>query len=68
MKQPRVDPPRLATVADAGLVAGLLDAFNREYDVPTPGIDVLAARLERLLPGGDVLALLTGGQQPASRC
>ncbi len=60
MKQPRVDPPRLATVTDAGTVAGLLDAFNREYDNPTPGIDVLAARLERLLPGGDVIALLTG--------
>ncbi len=56
-----VDSPRLATVADAGLVAGLLDAFNREYDDPTPGIDVLAARLERLLPGWDVIALLTGG-------
>jgi GNAT superfamily N-acetyltransferase len=60
MKQPRLDPPRLATVTDAGTVAGLLDAFNREYDDPTPGIDVLAARLERLLPGGDGIALLTG--------
>jgi GNAT superfamily N-acetyltransferase len=60
MKQPRVDPPRPATIADAGLLAALLDAFNREYDDPTPGIDVLAARLERLLPGGDVIALLTG--------
>jgi hypothetical protein len=60
MKQPRVDPPRLATVTDADTVAGLLDAFNREYDDPTPGIDILAARLERLLPGGEVIALLTG--------
>jgi GNAT superfamily N-acetyltransferase len=58
MGQPTADPPRLATVADAGTLAGLLDAFNREYDDPTPGIDVLAARLERLLVGGDVIALL----------
>ncbi len=60
MTQPSVDPPRLATVADADTVAGLLDAFNREYDDPTPGIEVLAARLAWLLPGGDVIALLTG--------
>jgi GNAT superfamily N-acetyltransferase len=64
VKQPRDDQPRSATVADAGLVAALLDSFNREYEVPTPGIDVLAARLERLLPGGDVIALLTG--EPAT--
>ena len=41
-------------------MAALLDAFNREYGDPTPGIDVLAARLERLLAGGDMIALLTG--------
>lgn len=60
MGPPPADPPRLATVADARTVAELLDAFNREYDEPTPGIDVLAARLERLLGGGDVIALLAG--------
>ena len=46
--------PRTATVADAAIVAGLLDRFNREFEVATPGPDVLAARLERLLAGGDV--------------
>lgn len=51
---------RLASAADAGEVAGLLDAFNREFDVATPGTAVLCARLERLLTGGDVLALLAG--------
>lgn len=55
-----IDPPRAATVADASLVARLLDQFNREFDVPTPGPDVLTARLERLLSGGEVIALLAG--------
>lgn len=60
MKQPPTDTPRVATAAQAGTVAGLLDAFNREYDTPTPGTTVLATRLERLLACGDVIALLTG--------
>jgi GNAT superfamily N-acetyltransferase len=47
-------------VADAGTFAELLDAFNREYDTPTPGAAVLTARLKRLLAGGDVIALLAG--------
>lgn len=54
------EPPRLATVADASLVAELLDRFNREYDTPTPGAEVLRARLERLLARADVVALLAG--------
>jgi GNAT superfamily N-acetyltransferase len=56
----RPSPPRVAEVADASTVGELLDAFNREYDTPTPGPAVLAARLERLLAGGDVIALLAG--------
>lgn len=55
-----VDIPRLATPTEACCVAELLDAFNREYDTPTPGKRVLATRLARLLDTGDVLALLTG--------
>jgi GNAT superfamily N-acetyltransferase len=60
-----VDPletqaPRLATPADAGTVADLLHAFNSEYGTPTPGPAVLTARLERLLAGPHVLALLSG--------
>jgi len=30
MNYPPVDPPRLATAAEAATVAKLLDAFNRE--------------------------------------
>jgi GNAT superfamily N-acetyltransferase len=41
-------------------VARLLDAFNREYHTPTPGPEVLAIRLQRLLAGGEVIALLAG--------
>ncbi|MDQ6688262.1 MAG: GNAT family N-acetyltransferase [Actinomycetota bacterium] len=52
--------PRAATAAQAAIVAGLLDAFNREYDTPTPGVAVLATRLGRLLAGDEVIALLTG--------
>src|SRR3954452_21070476 len=56
----RVPVPRVATVADATVLARLLEAFNREYDDPTPGVEVLATRLTRLLVGRDVLALLAG--------
>jgi GNAT superfamily N-acetyltransferase len=47
-------------VADAAVVADLLDRFNREYDTPTPGPGVLAARLERLLSSRNVVALVAG--------
>jgi GNAT superfamily N-acetyltransferase len=55
-----VDSPRVATAADAGVVAELLDRFNREFDTPSPGPAVLTARLESLLTGPDVLVLLAG--------
>lgn len=60
MEQPLTRPPRVATAADAGTVATLLDAFNQEFDSPTPGPAVLAMRLERLLAGEHAIALLTG--------
>lgn len=60
MEQLPVSAPRVATAAQAATVAGLLDAFNQEYNTPTPGKAVLEARLGRLLAGGDVIALLTG--------
>jgi len=53
-------PVRQATTSDAEVVAELLDAFNREYDTPTPGVEVLARRLRHLLGGDAVVALLTG--------
>ena len=41
-------------------MAALLDAFNREFDTPTPGAEVLTARLEQLLAGDDLIAVLSG--------
>lgn len=55
-----VDPPRVATAADAGTLAQLLDTFNREFATPTPGPDVLQRRLTPLLADGSMFAVLTG--------
>ncbi|HMC39713.1 MAG TPA: hypothetical protein VKI19_08635, partial [Acidimicrobiales bacterium] len=60
----RPAPRRRATPADAGTVAALLDAFNREFGTPTPGPEVLARRLGRLLATDTTLALLIG--EPAA--
>lgn len=49
---------RIASADEAEVVARLLDDFNREYDTPTPGVEVLTERLRRLLPSGAVVALL----------
>jgi GNAT superfamily N-acetyltransferase len=57
-------PVRRAAPADAGVVAEMLDAFNREFDTPSPGVAVLAGRLEELLAGDGLAALLTG--EPAT--
>jgi ribosomal protein S18 acetylase RimI-like enzyme len=54
---------RLAGPADAEAVGRLLDAFNREFDEPTPGARQLAARIRELLAGGDT-AVLVGGAGP----
>jgi len=54
------NPVRIAGPGDAAVVAELLDGFNREFDAPTPGPDVLATRLEQLLAGAAVLAFLAG--------
>jgi GNAT superfamily N-acetyltransferase len=51
---------RLATPDDADEVARLLDDFNTEFDTPSPGVDVLAPRLRRLLAGEDTIAILAG--------
>jgi GNAT superfamily N-acetyltransferase len=56
--------PRSATVDDAGEVARLLHDFNLEYDVASPGVEVLTARLRMLLAGDDTFALLAG--EPAA--
>ncbi len=51
---------RWARVADAPVVAQLLHDFNVEYDSHSPGVAVLSARLEELLPAGRTTALLAG--------
>jgi GNAT superfamily N-acetyltransferase len=51
---------RLATPEDAEEVARLLHDFNREFGTPTPGVDVLAPRLRRLLAADDTIAILAG--------
>jgi GNAT superfamily N-acetyltransferase len=53
---------RRAQVADAREVARLLDDFNREFDAPTPGVELLADRARRLLARGEMTVLLVGGR------
>jgi GNAT superfamily N-acetyltransferase len=57
--------PRLATTADADEVARLLDAFNAEFDTPTPGPAVLADRLRSLLADERTFAVLAGSPSEA---
>lgn len=51
---------RVATPADAARMADLLDAFNREYGMPSPGPSVLAGRLHELLSGTTTFAVVAG--------
>lgn len=50
----------------AGDVAVLLDRFNREFATPTPGPDVLAERLQRLLGGTRTRAILVDDGEPVA--
>ena len=51
---------REAGPRDLTAAARLLDAFNREYDEPTPGADALEGRLGELVATGDAIVLLAG--------
>ena len=51
---------RHASGNDAEAVGRLLHDFNSEFDEPTPGPDALAARVRKLLAGGDTTILLAG--------
>ena len=51
---------RLATPDDSGEVARLLHDFNVEFGWDSPGPEVLAPRLRRLLAGDDTVAILAG--------
>jgi GNAT superfamily N-acetyltransferase len=60
MEPEQITVRRAVGGADAHTVAGLLDDFNREFETPTPGPAVLARRLDRLLAGDAVVALVAG--------
>jgi ribosomal protein S18 acetylase RimI-like enzyme len=51
---------RRAGAVDAPEVARLLDDFNREFDEPTPGVEVLAERAAGMLAAGEITVLLAG--------
>ena len=52
--------PRVAALGDAPAVARLLDAFNREFGDPTPGVPAIARRLAELLGAGSTFAVVVG--------
>jgi ribosomal protein S18 acetylase RimI-like enzyme len=57
-----VQPPiRLAGAADAPAFGRLLNAFNVEFDEPTPDADAIAARAAPLIASGEVTVLFGGG-------
>jgi GNAT superfamily N-acetyltransferase len=51
---------RTGRPADAAAVGRLLDDFNREFGEPTPGPDLLADRVRRLLGEDQITVLLVG--------
>lgn len=53
---------RLAEPGDAEVIGALLDRFNREYSMPTPGADFLARRVRALLERDQLTVLLVGAR------
>jgi GNAT superfamily N-acetyltransferase len=51
---------RRASPADAGEVARLLYDFQIEFEEPSPEVDVLAGRYEKLIADGEMTVLLAG--------
>lgn len=51
---------RLAQPADAHAFGRLLEAFNEEYDEPTPSAEVIAERAAPLIESGEVTVLFAG--------
>jgi ribosomal protein S18 acetylase RimI-like enzyme len=56
-------PIRLASAADASTFGRLLNAFNTEFDEPTPAAEVIAERAAPLIASGEVTVLF-GGDGP----
>ena len=52
---------RPASPDDSAALAGMLDAFNREFGEPTPGPDVLEKRVRRFISRSVKEYLLVGG-------
>ena len=50
---------RIATAYDAPTVAALLDAFNREFDTPTPGVTVLTDLNAGIVMAHFLMSMLT---------
>ncbi|GAA4895624.1 GNAT family N-acetyltransferase [Streptomonospora salina] len=57
---PRTEPIRVATSADAGEVAELLDRFQAEFDEYTPGAAALAPRVRAHVEDGLSVFLVAG--------
>jgi ribosomal protein S18 acetylase RimI-like enzyme len=53
-------PVRRATRGDAADVARLLDDFQVEFDEPSPGVETLTLRYEKLISNRDMTVLLVG--------
>ena len=51
---------RVAGPDDCRVIGEMLDAFNREYDDPTPGPAKLADRVRQLMDDGDTAVMLAG--------
>jgi ribosomal protein S18 acetylase RimI-like enzyme len=51
---------RVATAADAAVIAQLLHRFNTEFDAETPGVEELRVNSARLLEAGEMIVLLAG--------
>jgi ribosomal protein S18 acetylase RimI-like enzyme len=51
---------RKGTAQDVKVIAELLDTFNREFDTPTPGTDVLRERVGELVDDEHAVFLLSG--------
>lgn len=52
--------PRLAGAADAARIADLLRAFNLEFGEPSPSVETIARRLEKMLAGDAALCVVSG--------
>jgi ribosomal protein S18 acetylase RimI-like enzyme len=53
---------RIATAADAPVFGQLLQAFNVEFDEPTPDADTIAARAAPLIESGEVTVIFAGDE------